>query len=293
MDQEFLNEVSTTIRLVHKTESDYSKIFESIKKISNINATYLDDNILKIICQGSCKKLIHDANGNSKQIFDETDFDNRKKIIDFCIEKGIDTNAKFGRYIAPLLFYVEDENLFEYLCSIGFNPNERLTIEGFKGRPYFSLHHDFQINIFQLALKYGFDKNQKTQDNDEIIHLIFNRFIEFDTSTIVKLSEEFNTSKNIPSRIGLTCLQLYVLRCDVSIYMIENIKKMLQLGFDKNYKTEKDVELSEHFIPAGSSAIDIFKMKCKNVNFDNNLVSIAESLLQPDEQTSKKKWWKW
>ncbi|MBK6527471.1 MAG: hypothetical protein IPG07_19100 [Crocinitomicaceae bacterium] len=68
---------------------------------------------------------------------------------------------------------------------------------------------------------------------------------------------------------------------------------MLQLGFDKNYKTEKDVELSEHFIPAGSSAIDIFKMKCKNVNFDNNLVSIAESLLQPDEQTSKKKWWKW
>jgi hypothetical protein len=292
MDIEKLKQISELIRLVDKTESDYFNVSGLIKNIENINATYHEDNILKIICQGYCKTIATDENGNQKQIFDKRDFDYRKDFIDLCINKGVDRDLKFGRYKAPLLFFVEDEYLFEYLCSIGFDPNERLITSGFEGRPYFSLHHDFQINIYHIALKYGFDKTQKTLDNQEIIHLIFKRFIEFETSTIEKLSEAFENSKNIPSIEGLTCLQHYILGCDPSNYMIQNLKKMIELGFDKNFKTEMTIEISEYTFPKGSTAFDIFKTKCKGFNFDKKLSSIAENILQPDRQVESRKWWK-
>jgi len=291
-DTDKLKKISEIIRNSDKEEFDYQTIYDTIESITDINTLYVNDNVLKIVCEGYCVKVISNLNGGYDRIFDEADFNFRKKIIDLILIKNIDKNYKFGRYSAPLLFFVEDPNIFEYLCSIGFDPNERIKISDYEGRPYFSLHHDFSFDIYLIAKKYGFNKNEKTKDNDEIIHLIFNRFIEFDTNSIEFLSKEFESTINVPMRSGLSCLQKYVINSDVSKYMIEMINKMLEFGFDKNYKAEKEIEFSEFIFPKGSTALDIFKIKCNNYKYDQTQVSQIEQLLKPTDTRDKKKWWK-
>ena len=282
MDTDKLKNISEIIRKFEKNELDYQRIHEIIDGISDINSLYLDDNLLKIVCSG-----IYNHN------FSQFELEHRKQLIDIVLKKGIDKNFKFGRYSAPLLFYVENKNIFEYLCNVGFDPNERLTISGYEGRPYFSLHHDFHIDIFQIAQKYGFDKSEMTKDNDEIVHLIFNRFIEFDPEILSKIGLEFKETINIPSNLGLSCFQLYVLQSDVSKFTIDNLKTLISTGFDKNYITQKEIAVSEYSFPKGSSSLDIFNAKCLNYNFDKEIVKEIESILSPNNRKEqKKKWWK-
>jgi len=278
-DEEIIKEIRTIIYNTDGSVEDYNRVIALLNQIENINITDSDCNLLRIVCTGICYKWIEKSPGEYESVFLERKYSNRRKYIDLIIKRGIDVDYKMGLYNAPLLFFVTDPSTFEYLCSIGFNPNERLALSGYEGYPYFSLHHDFSSKIYLIAKKYGFKPHQIiSEGKTNLLHLFFSRFIETFEEEIEVILEDFEDQKNDIDSSGKAPIHRFILGRNLTQegniknnWNLRILKFLIEKGFDPNIRTKNEVSDSENTYPANSSVYDIYiKMSNSYNEFTKN-----------------------
>lgn len=185
-----------------------------------------------------------------------------KACLTRVVEQGGDLHAKLGLYKAPILFFAESPALFEHLCQLGLDPNERLRGSGFEGYPYFMLHHDFHIESYRTAKRFGFAIDHPIDEGKNLLHLFFSRFIEFDLAPLRELMQDLDRFKNIPDPVtGLTPLQAYVLGVECNEFSYPIISFMLESGFDKRAGTLQPAFAGDVEVPTDCTAYDLVKQK--------------------------------
>lgn len=233
-----------------------------IDSFDDINYVWNDRNLLRLLSSQRTVTTVNIPGIGYRQ----QDTPEKTEALCAClsrvVERGADTQAKLGIYKAPLLFFAESPALFEHLCRLGLDPNERLKGSGFEGYPYFMLHHDFHIESYRTAKKFGFVIDHPIDAGRNLLQLFFSRFIEFDPEPLRELMEDMDRFKNIPDPVtGLTPLQTYVSGVDCNQFSYPIIVFMLDNGFDKNAVTQQPAWAGDFEMPLYSTAYDILKQK--------------------------------
>lgn len=257
MDKEIFKKIESICRKNLITETDFKEINLLIDSINDVNYIENGETFLCIICRQTTRKVVDLPNGKGYiHEFDSFKFEFIKTYIDKLIAKGANINEKYGLYNATILFNVEDENIFEYLCLKGANPNITIIDE----LPYFSLHHDFNIKCWKVAKKYNFNYKVTLPDGRNYLHLILDRFLQFQDNTMFTLGNDFKTIINKHNPVsGLTPLHRIVVSSDDNFWNLSNIDLLIKSGANKFSKTLKNIYIDDIVIPKGLNALELLR----------------------------------
>lgn len=262
-------------------EAEKEAVLSLIDSFDDINYVWNDRNLLRLLASQRTVTAIDIPGIGYRQVDVPQKTDALRACLGRVVERGGDLHAKLGLYQAPILFFAESPALFEELCRLGADPNERLSGSGYEGYPYFMLHHDFHLESYRTTKKFGFDIDHPIDGGRNLLHLFFSRFIEFDIGPFGELVQDLDRMKNIPDPVtGLTPLQTYVSAVDCSQFSYGIISFMLDTGFDKRAGTLQLSYAGDAEVPEGSTAYDILKQKYTQYKPDEWMKKIM-ALIQP------------
>lgn len=246
----------------------YDSISLLLAKIDNVNLKYKDENLLYILTRGNFKKNILDNSGKWIGYEDDTlKINCIKNYIRIILDKGFDKKTKSSIYNAPILFYIEAPEIFEFLCELGFDPNERLS-NSFVGFPYFSLHSAFNWEIYEIAKKYGFNKDFKIPWENGYLttfHRIIS-FSDFNDEDLKKICFELKSQINTPNpETGLSPLMQFIISRDLNQFTYNHIKILLDNEADVNFLAQNTNDFGDQrHVVKGMTVIDIVDLKGPN-----------------------------
>ena len=261
-DKEKYIRISQILNSKEFGEEVFNEVSHLLASFDDINFNLHGDNLLKLFCKQSVSKIVYLTNGEYRHEIDTFKLVLIKMNINVLINKDVDKDHKMGLYNAPVLFFTEDPYIFRYVCELGFNPNERLKLSGYKGYPFFMLHHNYRKENYLTAKEFGFNIKQEISGDKNLLHLFFSKFIEFDVNTIEDLLNDFDENKNdYDTTSGFTPLMMYVSSIDENKYSYEVLEYLVNNGMDIKAKSIKTVWSSDYEIPIGSTVYDIIKIK--------------------------------